>query len=135
MLTTSPGHSQILSRSHGEKSGEGLVPRPGTNTTSRIGNGGLDSYMCGVDFIMMATCPRNMRPVQQAIEQYRPVGSKFEMVRPYYDAMRARNVLGHTHLPSPPPPPPPHTARYPSSRMLLLSNCILGRFEGVVAES
>ena len=38
---------------------------------------------------------------------YRPVGSKFEMVRPYYDAMRARNVLGHTHLPSPPPPTPP----------------------------
>ena len=36
--------------------------RPGTITTSRTGNGGLD-------FIMMATCPRNMRPVPQAIEQ------------------------------------------------------------------
>ena len=25
-VASSPGHSQILSRSHGEKSGEGLVP-------------------------------------------------------------------------------------------------------------
>ena len=36
--------------------------RPGTNTTSQTRNGGLD-------FIMMATYPRNMQPVQQAIEQ------------------------------------------------------------------
>ena len=56
-LASSPGHSQILSRSRREKSGEGLV-----QYTSRAGNGGLD-------FIMMATCPRNVRPVQQAIEQ------------------------------------------------------------------
>ena len=26
VVASSPGHSQILSRSHGEKSGEGLVP-------------------------------------------------------------------------------------------------------------
>ena len=32
---------------------------------------------------------------------YRPVGSKFEMVRPYYSAMRAHNLGGHAHLPSP----------------------------------
>ena len=37
-VASSPGHSQILSRSRGEKSGEGL----GTHdTTSRTGNGGL----------------------------------------------------------------------------------------------
>ena len=58
----------------------------------------------------------------------RPVGSKFEMSgRIYYSAKRAHNVLGHSHLPS-----PPHAARYPSSRMLLLSNCFLGRFEAVL---
>ena len=62
--------------------------------------------------------------------KYRPVGSKFEMVRPYYSTKRAHNVLGHAHLPSPPP-----TAQCPTSRMLLLSNCILGRFEAIVAES
>ena len=39
----------------------------------------------------------------------RPTGSKFEMVQPYYSAMR--------------------------SRMLLLSNCFFGHFEAVVAES
>ena len=65
------------------------------------------------------------------ISSCRPVGSKFEMVRPYYSAMRAHNFLGNTHLPSPSP-----AARYiPSSRMLLLSNCFLGRFEAIVAES
>ena len=58
-------------------------------------------------------------------EPDRPVGSKFEMVHPYYSAKRAHNVLGHV--------PPP--ARYPSSRMLLLSSCFLGRFEAVVAET
>ena len=36
----------------------------------------------------------------------RPVGSKFEMVRPHYSAKRAHNVLGHTHLTPPPHPPP-----------------------------
>ena len=36
----------------------------------------------------------------------RPVGSKFEMVRPYYSAKRAHNVLGHAHLTPPPHPPP-----------------------------
>ena len=60
----------------------------------------------------------------------RPVGSKFEMVRPYYSAMHAHNFLGHAHLPSPSP-----ATRYPSSRVLLFSNCFLGRFEAVVAES
>ena len=44
----------------------------------------------------------------------RPVGRKFEMVRPYYSAKYAHNVLGHAYLPS-----PQHA--YPSSRMLLLS--------------
>ena len=63
--------------------------------------------------------------------EHRPVGSKFEMVRRYYSAKRAHNVPGHAHLPS-----PPHAARYPSSRMLiLLSNCLLGRFEAVVTGS
>ena len=47
-LALSPGHSQILSRSRGEKSGEGA--RPGTNTTSRTGNGGLDSYVMWTRF-------------------------------------------------------------------------------------
>ena len=37
-LASSPGHSQILSRSRGEKSGEGLVPLLYTSPT---GNGGL----------------------------------------------------------------------------------------------
>ena len=45
-----PGHSQILSRSHGEKSGEGLVPllrhRPE-----------LVDSVSGLGFVMMATCP------------------------------------------------------------------------------
>ena len=51
---------------------------------------------------------------------FRPVGSKFEMVRLYYSAKRAaHNVLGHAHLPS-----LSHAALYPSSRMLLLSNCV-----------
>ena len=50
-----PDHSQILSHSCGEKSVEGLVPLLN-------GNGGLG-------FVMMATCPRNMRPVWQVIEQ------------------------------------------------------------------
>ena len=54
------------------------------------------------------------------------IGSKFEMVRSHYSAKCMHNVLGHAHLPS-----PPHAARHPSSRMLLLSNCILGRFEAV----
>ena len=57
----------------------------------------------------------------------RPVESKFEMVRPYYSAMRALNILGHAHL-----TPRPLGARYPSSRMLLHSNCFLGRFKAVV---
>ena len=35
----------------------------------------------------------------------RPVGSKFEMVQPYYSAKRAHNVLEHAHLPSLQPPP------------------------------
>ena len=61
----------------------------------------------------------------------RPVGSKFEMVRPYYSAKHAHDVLGHAHL----PPPLPIAARYPSSRMLLHSNRFLGCFEAVVAES
>ena len=56
----------------------------------------------------------------------RPVGSKFELVRPYYSAKRAHNVLGHAHFPL------PHATRYPSSRMLPLSNCFLGHFEAVV---
>ena len=60
----------------------------------------------------------------------RPVGSKFEMVRPYYSAKRVHNILGHAHLPS-----PQHATRYPSSRMLQLSNCFLGRFEALVTES
>ena len=51
------------------------------------------------------------------------------MVWPYYSAKHAHNVLGHPHLPS-----CSHAARYPSSRMLLLSKCFLGRFEAVVAE-
>ena len=50
----------------------------------------------------------------------RPVGSKFEMVRPYYSATRAHNVLGHAHFPA---------TWNPSSRMLLLSN---GHFEAAV---
>ena len=33
----------------------------------------------------------------------RPVGSKFEIVRQYYNPMRAHNFLGHAHLPSPSP--------------------------------
>ena len=37
LIASSPGSSQILSRSCGEKSGEG----PGIKTTSRTGNGGL----------------------------------------------------------------------------------------------
>ena len=53
-----------------------------------------------------------------------PNRNQFEMVRPYYSAMRAHNFLGHAHLPSPSP-----ATRYPSSRVLLLSNCFLGRFE------
>ena len=59
-LASSPGHSQILSRSCGEKSGEGLPP---------ILRHGLEMVHGGLNFIMMATCPRNMRPVHQAIEQ------------------------------------------------------------------
>ena len=39
-LASSPGHSQILSRSHGEKSGEGLGSKL-RKTTSRTRNGGL----------------------------------------------------------------------------------------------
>ena len=35
---------------------------------------------------------------------FRPVGSKFEMVQPYYSAMRV-HVLGYAHLSSSPPPP------------------------------
>ena len=60
----------------------------------------------------------------------RPLGSKFEMIRPYYSAKRTHNVLEHAHLPS-----LPHATWYPSSGMLLLSNCFLGRFEAVVTES
>ena len=56
----------------------------------------------------------------------RPVGSKFEMVQPYYSTKRAHDVLWHAHL-------APH-ARRPVTQ-LLLSNCFLGRFEAVVAES
>ena len=64
-LASSPGHSRILSHNRGEKSGEGLVP------ILRHGPEMVDSILtyCGLDFIMMATCPRNVRPVQQAIEQ------------------------------------------------------------------
>ena len=60
----------------------------------------------------------------------RPVGSKFEMVRPNYSAKRAHNVLGHAYLHS-----RLHAALYASSRMIMLSNCFSGRFEAVVAES
>ena len=45
-LASFPGHSQILSRSHGEKYGR----RPGTITTSRTENGGLDSYVMWTRF-------------------------------------------------------------------------------------
>ena len=38
-----------------------------------------------------------------AILCYRPVGNKFEMVWPYYSAMRTHNFLGHAHLLSPSP--------------------------------
>ena len=37
--------------------------RPGTITTSQTGNGGLG-------FVLMATCPCSMRPVQQGIKQW-----------------------------------------------------------------
>ena len=46
------------------------------------------------------------------LTMHRPVGSKFEMVRPYYSAKCVHNVLGHTHLPS-----PPHTTWYPCSQI------------------
>ena len=39
-----PGHSQILSRSHGEKSGEALGSLVYVYCTSRTGNGGLSLY-------------------------------------------------------------------------------------------
>ena len=47
----------------------------------------------------------------QKVGLFRPVGSNYEMVRPYYSAKRAHNVLGHAHLSSPPPPPSPTTRR------------------------
>ena len=64
-VASSPGYSQILSHSRGEKSGEGLVP------ILRHGPEMVDSILtlCRLNFIMMATWPRNIRPVQQAIEQ------------------------------------------------------------------
>ena len=68
----------------------------------------------------------------QVQDSIRPVGSKFEMVRPHYSAKRAHNVLGHAHLPSSPHMLP---SRYASSRMIMLSNYFLGRFEADVAES
>ena len=50
----------------------------------------------------------------------RPIGSKFEMVRPYYSTKQVHHVLGprppHHHPPPPPPPPPPHAARHPRSK-------------------
>ena len=52
LIASSPGHSQILK----------IGRRPGTNTTSLTGNGGLS-------FVMMATCPRNMRPSVEAQSQ------------------------------------------------------------------
>ena len=57
-----------------------------------------------------------------------PNRNQFEMVQPYYSAKRAIMFWG-----TPTSPPPPLAARYPSSTMLLLSNCFLGRFEAVVA--
>ena len=50
----------ILSRSHGEKSGEGLVPLlpRGPEMVDTV------SMQCELSFVMMATCPCNMWPVQ-----------------------------------------------------------------------
>ena len=70
-------------------------------------------------------------PESVGMQQYhnRPVGSKFEMVRPNYSAKLVHNdVMAHAHLPS-----RPHAAQY--ARMIMLSNCFLGRFDAVVAES
>ena len=44
-VASSPGHSQILSLSCGE-----IGRRPGTNTTSRTGNSGLDFYVMWSQF-------------------------------------------------------------------------------------
>ena len=48
-LASFPGHSQILSRSCGKKTEEGLVP---LSTTSQTGHSELG-------FVIMATCPCN----------------------------------------------------------------------------
>ena len=74
--------------------------------------------------------PRQILPLVVAAVQIRPVGSKFEMVQPNYSTKRVHIVLGHAHLHF-----RPHAALYASSRMIMLSNCFLGRFEAVVAES
>ena len=55
-LASSPGHSQILYRSCGEKSGEGLGSklRHGLEMVDSV------STLCGLGFVMMATCPRKL---------------------------------------------------------------------------
>ena len=64
VLASSPGHSQILSRSRGVKSREVLVPilHHGLEMVDSV------STYCGLSFVMMATSPRKMLPIQQAIK-------------------------------------------------------------------
>ena len=39
----------------------------------------LVSTQCKLELVMMATCPRNMRPVQQAIELPRRFANSYEL--------------------------------------------------------
>ena len=62
---------------------------------------------------------------------HRVIGSKFEMVWPYYSMKRVHDVLGH----APPPLPPPGTPPLENVNKLFCSQIyFLGSFGSVVAE-
>ena len=59
MLASSPGHSQILSRSRGEKSGEGLVPILVTVAIRHVGS--IGCILRGHVAIIMKSSPHYVR--------------------------------------------------------------------------
>ena len=107
-----PGAVFVLSKNHNEKGREEeLVTPVVAAVTAEFPAYTINSVSCYM--------PTHMGSLSSEVLIGRPIGSKFEMVWPYYGAKRAHN----THAPS-----------SPNQQITRLSNDFLHRFEAVVAE-
>ena len=107
-----PGAVFVLSKSHNEKGREEELVTPVVAGVT------AESPACTINRVS-CYMPTHMGSLSSEILIGRPVGSKFEMVRPYYGVMCVHN----THAPS-----------SPNQQITRLSNYFLHCFEAVVAE-